>query len=294
MYPIYKCGSEEQKQKYLSKMANLELLGAFALTEPLVGSDASHLKTTAHKVDGGWILNGEKKWIGNGTIADIVIIWATNTSTKKVNGFIVEKNTKGFTTEAIVNKIALRSIQNAHMYLKNCFIPDSQRLPLAVDFQSGPAKCLFLTRIIVSWIALGVAIGAYENCLAYVKNRKQFDVPLANFQISQEKLVTMLSHIQAMFMLSWRVSKLYDEGKLTMGQATMCKAYNSEMGRECVSLAREMQGGNGILYDYGVAKHFVDMEAIYTYEGTYEINTLVTGREITGLPAFKPEIINSK
>ncbi|EFA77695.1 putative acyl-CoA oxidase [Heterostelium album PN500] len=288
MLPIYYCGSEKQKQYYLPKMASMEKIGAFGLTEPNAGSDAAGLFCEAKQnSDGTWTLNGEKRWIGNAPFADVVIIWARNTDTKLINGFVIEKNTPGMTVETINNKIALRMVQNGHIYLKNCILSDENRLPLAKDFGSGPGKSLFLTRIVASWIALGIACSAYESCIKYVKERKQFGQSLAKYQLVQERLVKMLGIIQSMSLMTLRISHLFDQNKLTYGQVGLLKAHNTSHGRQVVSMARELLGGNGIVTDFGVARSFVDMEAVHTFEGTYDINTLITGREITGFPAFK-------
>lgn len=286
MLPIYNNGSEEQKQKYLPKMSSMELIGAFGLTEPQAGSDASGLYCEATKVEGGWILNGEKRWIGNAPMADVIIIWARNSETKQVNGFIVDKGTVGMSVEKMENKISLRSVQNGHIYLKNCFVGEGQRLPLAKDFQSGPGASLFLTRIVASWIALGIASNAYSKCLEYCQNRKQFQSPLSQFQLTQERLVRMLANLQAMSLMCLRISHLYDSKKLTFGQVGMLKAFCTSKGREITQLSRELLGGNGLVTDFEVAKNFVDMEAVHTFEGTYDINTLITGREITKSSAF--------
>ncbi|GAM17528.1 hypothetical protein SAMD00019534_007030 [Acytostelium subglobosum LB1] len=288
MLPISVCGSEEQKQRYLPGMAAMNLIGCFSLTEPMAGSDAAGLFCQARQLsNGAWLLNGEKRWIGSAPMADVNIIWARNVDNNQIHGFIIDKGTDGMTVETIKNKIALRSVQNGHIYLNDCLVQEANRLPLAKDFATGPGKCLFLTRIIASWIALGIAIGAYESCLQYVKRRKQFGSPLARYQLVQDKLVRMLGNIQAMAMMTMRVSQLYDKSQLTYGQVGLLKAHNTSRGREVVSMARELVGGNGIVTDYGVARSFVDMEAVHTFEGTYEINALIAGREITGHSAFK-------
>ncbi|EGG25144.1 putative acyl-CoA oxidase [Cavenderia fasciculata] len=287
MLPIYYCGSELQKLKYLPKMAAMDSIGCFGLTEPLAGSDASGLLCEARKVDNGWILNGEKRWIGNAPFADIIIVWARDTESKKIKGFIVEKGTPGLNVETINNKISLRMVQNGHIYFKECLISDDQRLPNANDFNSGPGKCLFLTRIMAAWISLGVAANAYESCFKYVQSRKQFGTPLSKFQLIQERLVKMLGNLQAMTLMCLRVSHLFDQQKLSYGQIGLLKAYCTSHGREIVSLARECVGGNGIVTDYGVARSFVDMEAIHTFEGSYDINTLIAAREITGHSSFR-------
>ncbi|KAN0018550.1 hypothetical protein ACTFIU_011168 [Dictyostelium citrinum] len=291
MLAIYYSGSEQQKQYYLPKMTSLEKIGAFALTEPEAGSDAAGLKCTAKKLPngGGWILNGEKRWIGNAPMADIIVVWARNVDTNKIHGFILEPskvvNKQQLRIETLQKKFAFRSVQNGHIFMKDCFIPESQRLTNALDFNSGPGKCLFLTRIVVGWIALGVASNAYEKCLQYVKQRNQFGQPLAQFQLVQERLVKMCSNIQAISLMCHRVSQLFDQGKLTSGQVGLLKAFSTSKAREVVSLARELFGGNGILLD-DIGRNFVDMEGIYTFEGTYDVNTLIAAREITGLSAI--------
>lgn len=287
MESIYVCGSEEQKQKYLPAMANMEKVGCFGLTEPDYGSDASSLQTSAKKVEGGWILNGAKRWIGNGTFADVYIIWARNTQTNEIQGFIVEKGTKGLKAEKMMNKMTLRTVQNAHITLDNVFIPDAQAMPIGTTFATGVATVLQFSRIFVAWLPVGICMGAYDAAHRYLLERKQFGVPLAAYQIQQEKLVRMLGTIQAMYMMAERVTMMAEEGKAEMPHITLAKAWNTLRGREVVALAREMVGGNGTILDFGVGKAFTDMEALYTYEGSYEVNALVTGRDITGIAAFK-------
>jgi len=288
MVAIYKCGNEAQKQKYLPAMASMEKIGCFGLTEPESGSDASNLSTTATRKANGWVLNGQKRWIGNGTFADIYIIWAMNAETKQVNGFIVEKGTPGLTSTKIENKIGLRCVQNADIYLTDCFVTDDCRLPLATNFATGPGNCLFLTRLSTAWIACGMALGALESALEYTKQRKQFGQPLAKLQIIQERLARMLSICQSTALLVWRASVMCDDGKLSLGQVGLCKAHATSQARVVVSLAREIVGGNGMLTDYLVGKHFVDIEGLHTFEGSYDINVLVGMRELTGQSAIKP------
>ncbi|KAK9811338.1 hypothetical protein WJX72_002092 [[Myrmecia] bisecta] len=286
MLTIGLLGSEEQKQQLLPKMAALEWVGAWGLTEPSNGSDASALETTAKKVDGGWVLNGRKRWIGNATFAEVVVIWARNLDTNQVNAFVVRKGTPGFTTSKIENKIALRCVQNADILMQDCFVADAARLPGVNNFQDT-AKVLAISRIMVAWQPVGLAMGVYDMCNRYLKERKQFGTALAAFQISQEKLARMLGNIQGMWLMGWRLSKLYEQGRMTHAMASMAKAWNTLRGREVMALGRELLGGNGVVGDFLVAKSFGDMEAIYTYEGTYEVNALVAGREATGLAAFK-------
>ncbi|CAK9150395.1 unnamed protein product [Ilex paraguariensis] len=287
MLTIALCGSETQKQKYLPSLAQLNTVACWALTEPDYGSDASALKTTAIKVSGGWILEGQKRWIGNSTFADVLVIFARNTSTNQINGFIVKKDAPGLQATKIENKIGLRMVQNGDILLKKVFVPDEDRLPGVNSFQDTN-KVLAVSRVMVAWQPIGISMGVYDMCHRYLKERKQFGAPLATFQINQQKLVQMLGNVQAMILVGWRLCKLYEKDKMTPGHASLGKSWITLRARETVSLGRELLGGNGILADFLVAKAFCDLEPIYTYEGTYDINTLVTGREITGVASFKP------
>ncbi|KAF8119068.1 hypothetical protein N665_0001s0124 [Sinapis alba] len=287
MLTIALCGSEAQKQKYLPDLAQMKTVTCWALTEPDNGSDASALTTTATKVEGGWVLEGQKRWIGNSTFADLLIILARNTTTNQVNGFLVQKDAPGLTVTKIPNKIGLRIVQNGDILLQNVFVPDEERLPGVNSFQDT-SKVLAVSRVMVAWQPIGISMGVYDMCHRYLQERKQFGAPLAAFQINQQKLVKMLGNVQAMFMMGWRLCKLYETGQMTPGQASLGKAWISSKARETASLGRELLGGNGVLGDFLVAKAFGDLEPIYTYEGTYDINTLVTGREVTGIASFKP------
>ncbi|XP_026417765.1 acyl-coenzyme A oxidase 4, peroxisomal-like [Papaver somniferum] len=293
MLTIGLLGSEEQKEKYLPSMADLRLIGCWGLTEPDNGSDASALKTTATKVAGGWLINGQKRWIGNSTFADVLVIFAKNTTTKQVNAFILKKGSPGLSATKIENKIGLRMVQNGDIIMKDVFVPDEDRLPGVNSFQDTN-KVLAASRVMVAWQPIGICMGVYDMCLRYLKERKQFGAPLAALQLNQEKLVRMLGNVQAMFLVGWRLCKLYESGKMTIGQAGMGKAWISLRARETVALGRELLGGNGILADFLVAKAFCDIEPIYTYEGTYDINCLVTGREVTGIASIKPVIKHSR
>ncbi|XP_022767760.1 acyl-coenzyme A oxidase 4, peroxisomal isoform X1 [Durio zibethinus] len=293
MLTIALCGSEEQKQKYLPSLAQLKTIACWALTEPDYGSDASSLKTIATKVEGGWILEGQKRWIGNGTFADVLIIFARNTTTNQINGYIVKKDAPGLTATKIANKIGLRIVQNGDILLKKVFVPDEDRLPGVNSFQDT-SKVLAVSRVIVAWQPIGISMGVYDMCQRYLKERKQFGAPLAAFQINQQKLALMLGNVQAMTLVGWRLCKLYEKGKMTPGQASLGKSWITLKARETVALGRELLGGNGILSDFLVAKAFCDLEPIYTYEGTYDINSLVTGREITGFASFKPAAMSQR
>ncbi|KAI8553652.1 hypothetical protein RHMOL_Rhmol05G0033100 [Rhododendron molle] len=280
-------GSEAQKQKYLPSLAQLKTIACWGLTEPDYGSDASSLKTTATKVDGGWMLEGQKRWIGNSTFADVLVIFARNTTTNQINAFLVMKDAPGLQATKIENKIGLRIVQNGDILLKRVFVPDEDRLPGINSFQDTN-KVLAASRLMVAWQPIGISMGVYDMCHRYLNERKQFGAPLAAFQITQQKLVRMLGNIQAMILVGWRLCKLYDSGKMTPGRVSLGKAWITSKARETTSLGRELLGGNGILTDFLVAKAFCDLEPIYTYEGTYDINTLVAGREITGIASFKP------
>ncbi|CAL1378730.1 unnamed protein product [Linum trigynum] len=293
MLTIALCGSEEQKQKYLPSLAQLSNVACWALTEPDYGSDASALRTTATKVAGGWILEGQKRWIGNGTFADVLIIFARNASTNQINGFIVKKNAPGLTATKIENKIGLRIVQNADIVMNRVFVPDEDRLPGVNSFQDT-AKVLAVSRVMVAWQPIGICMGIYDMCHRYLRERKQFKAPLAAFQINQQKLAQMLGNIQAMTLVGWRLCKLYEAGTMTPGQASLGKSWITLRARETAALGRELLGGNGVLGDFLVAKAFCDLEPIYTYEGTYDINSLVTAREVTGIASFKPTFLTKQ
>lgn len=286
MGSIYLCGSEEQKNEWLPRMQQLKVIGAFGLTEPEVGSaTAGGLTTTCRKTADGWELNGQKKWIGNSTFSDITIIWARDIADQQVKGFIVRKENPGFSVEKIKGKMALRIVQNGLITLKNCIVPESDRLQLANSFKDT-AKVLQMTRAGVAWMAVGCARGAYENALAYTLEREQFGKPIASFQLIQNHLVEMLSNLTAMQTLVYRLSELQDGNKLKDEHASLAKVFCTMRTRDIVSRAREVMGGNGILLEYNVARFLADAEAIYSYEGTKEINSLIVGRSITGISAF--------
>ncbi|GAB4210033.1 MAG: acyl-CoA dehydrogenase family protein [Roseiflexaceae bacterium] len=285
MQSIYLLGSEEQRQRWLPRLARMEAIGAFGLTEPEIGSDAAHVHTTARRVGDRYLLNGAKRWIGNASFADVVVIWARDEESGQVGGFLVEKGTPGFEARIIEGKIAKRAVLNADITLTNCAVPEGNRLPGARSFRDT-AKVLKATRINVAWEAVGHATAAFDYAHQYALQREQFGRPIAGFQLIQQKLVQMLADVTQMQLLVWRGSKLADAGQLTEGQASLAKQTCAAKARQVVALAREIMGGNGILLENHVARHFADMEAVYTYEGSNEINTLVVGREITGLGAF--------
>ncbi|TDX01144.1 glutaryl-CoA dehydrogenase [Dinghuibacter silviterrae] len=286
MGSIYLLGSEAQKQEWLPRMQKLQTIGAFGLTEPEVGSGAAGgLTTTAKRQGDGWVLNGQKKWIGNATFADVIIIWAKDLDDGQVKGFLLRKDTPGLDVEKIEDKMALRIVQNGLITLRSCVVQESDRLQNANTFKDT-AKVLRMTRAGVAWEAVGCARGAYESALAYTRQRKQFGRPIASFQLIQNHLVEMLSNLTAMQTMVFRLSQLQDEGKLTDEHASLAKVFCTLRTRDIVSRAREVMGGNGILLQYDVARFVADAEAIYSYEGTKEINTLIVGRSITGSSAF--------
>jgi glutaryl-CoA dehydrogenase len=286
MGSIYLCGSEEQKQRWLPAMARMEKIGAFALTEPDVGSGvAGGLTTTAQRDGDVWVLNGRKKWIGNATFADLIIVWARDVADNQVKGFVVAAGTEGFTPEKMRNKIALRVVQNAEITLDNVRVLEEDRLQQATTFRDT-AKVLRLTRAGVAWQATGCARGAYEHALAYAKQRQQFGRPIAGFQLVQDLLVRMLSNVTASACLCVRLSQLQDQDEAKDHHSALAKAFCTVRMRETVGWARELLGGNGILLENQVGRFVADAEAIYSYEGTREINTLIVGRAITGLGAF--------
>jgi glutaryl-CoA dehydrogenase len=286
MGSIYLCGSEEQKQRWLPPMARMEKIGAFGLTEPDVGSGAAGgLTTTARRDGGDWVLDGQKKWIGNATFADYTIIWARSLEDGQVKGFVVEKGTPGFETSKMHDKIALRVVQNAYITLDGVRVPEANRLQRADSFRDT-AAVLRLTRAGVAWQATGCARGAYEHALAYSRQRQQFGRPIAGFQLVQDLLVRMLANITSSACLCARLSALQQEGLAEDHHSALAKAFCTVRMRETVGWARELLGGNGILLENHVGRFVADSEAIYSYEGTREINTLIVGRAITGLSAF--------
>jgi glutaryl-CoA dehydrogenase len=286
MGSIVYCGSEEQKQRWLPDMFRLEKIGAFALTEPHGGSDvALGLETTARRDGDEWVLNGAKRWIGNGTFADYIVVWARDVDDNQVKGFVVEKGTPGFTATKMEGKLALRIVQNADITFEDCRVPEANRLQHANSFRDT-SRVLRLTRGGVAWNAVGVMLGAYEAAVEYAKTRKQFGKPIGSFQLIQDHLTKMLGDITASLGMAVRVAQLQDADACRDEQAALAKLYCTERMREAVAHARELYGGNGVLLENKVARFFNDAEALYSYEGTREINTLIVGRAITGMGAF--------
>jgi glutaryl-CoA dehydrogenase len=287
MGSIYATGSEEQKQKWLPPMARFEKIGCFGLTEPLVGSGASGGLTTTAKRDGNaWVLNGQKKWIGNAPWCDISVIWARDVADNQVKAFIVEnKTTPGFSVEKIQNKIALKVVQNGLITLKDVRLPEENHLQAGKSFRDT-ARVLKMTRYLVAWEATGCQMGAYEHALKYAQERLQFGRPIGSFQMIQDLLARMVANITACQCLVARMAQLGIEGKMTDAHAALSKAFCTAKMRETVAWAREIFGGNGITTDYDVARFFADSEALYSYEGTYQMQNLIVGKAITGFSAF--------
>ncbi|MCU1550803.1 MAG: acyl-CoA dehydrogenase [Glaciihabitans sp.] len=279
-------GSAEQRAYWLPKMATGEVMGAFGLTEPLSGSDTARgMNTVAVRTGNTWVLNGGKRWIGNATFADVVIIWARDTADDKVKGFIVRSDSPGFTATKIEDKQSLRIVQNADITLTNVEVREEDRLQNINSFRDL-AVVLRLTRAGVAWQAVGNSIGAYEAAVAYSKERLQFGKPIGSYQLVQDLLARSLGNITASIAMCMQVSRLLDEGRQTDAQSALAKAFVTSRARETVALCREALGGNGIVLENGVAKPFADAEAIYTFEGTRQMNTLIVGKAITGLSAF--------
>src|SRR5258705_6371293 len=287
MGSIYLDGSEEQKQKWLPQMARYEKIGCFGLTEPLVGSGTSGGMTTTAKREGDtWILNGQKRWIGNSTWCDVSIIWARDLSDNQVQGFIIEnKSTPGFSVEKIEHKIALKVGQNGQITLKDVRVPEKNRLQRGNSFHDT-ARVLRMTRYMVGWASTGIQMGAFEATLKYTQERLQFGKPIASFQMVQDLLAKMLANVTACQCLMVRLAQMDDEGKLADHHASLAKAFCTSKSRETVAWGRELLGGNGIVVDYNVARFCSCAQALYSYEGTYQMQNLIVGKAITGLGAF--------
>ena len=285
MQSIAMLGSEDQKQRWLPAMAQLGKIGAFALTEPTHGSDSVALETTARRDGDTWTINGAKKWIGNGSIADVIVVWARDVADRRVKGFLVEQGTPGYLARKIEGKGSLRSVWQAEIELSNVQVDEANRLPGANTFKDT-GRVLAGTRNAVAWGALGHATAAYEVAAQYCGERTQFGKPLVSFQIVQEKLVKMLAEVCSMQLYCLRLGRLIEEGKLTDTIAAIAKMNNTRKARQVVAEARDLLGGNGILLDFHVIRHMADIEALHTYEGTETIQTLIVGRDITGVGAF--------
>jgi glutaryl-CoA dehydrogenase len=283
---IYEGGSQEQRDRFLPAMTAFQKIGAFGLTEPLGGSDVSGgMRTTAKREGDTWVINGAKRWIGNATFADYVVIYARDLDDNNVKGFVVEKGTPGFSPVKIENKVSLRIVQNAEITLTDVRVPEANRLQNINSFKDV-AKILRFTRTAVSWMAVGVMIGAYEHALDYAKKREQFGKPIAKFQMIQDLLVKSLANITSSWGMLAQLARQQDAGIFVDAQASLAKLFATARMREVVAWSREICGGNGIVLDYDVARYMADSEAIYSFEGTYQMQTLIVGKAITGHSAF--------
>ena len=287
MYPIYEFGSEEQRRRWLPEMARGKAIGCFGLTEPNFGSNPADMVTRATRVKDGWILNGAKAWITNGSIADIAVVWA-KADNDDIRGFLVEKGTSGFTTRDVKHKLSLRASITSELVFQDCLIPEQNVLPKSSALKS-PLMCLTQARYGIAWGAVGAAMACYEEALSYSKQRVQFGRPIAGFQLTQKKLVEMFTEITKAQLLCWRLGRMKDDGTYRPQQVSMAKMNNVAMALECARTARSVLGANGVTAEYSPMRHMCNLESVYTYEGTNEIHTLILGQHITGIPAFSQE-----
>jgi glutaryl-CoA dehydrogenase len=292
MYPISIFGTEEQKHKYIPRLASGEIIGCFGLTEPDHGSDPGGMVTTAMKTDGGWIINGAKMWITNSPIADVAVVWANAKEHKDdpgvIRGFILEKEMKGYSAPHTKFKMSLRASETGELVFDDVFVPDENMFP-EVKGLKGPFMCLNSARYGIAWGTVGAAEFCYQRARQYVLDRKQFGHPLAANQLIQTKLANMLTDITSMQMLALRLGQLKDTDKHHPGMTSLAKRHNCGKALDIARIARDMHGGNGITGDYRVIHHMVNLESVNTYEGTYDIHGLILGREITGIQAFTPK-----
>ena len=283
MFPIHAYGSEEQKQKYLPEMAAGRLIGCFGLTEPDFGSNPTGMLTTAKKVPGGYRLNGTKRWITNGSVAGVALVWAKLDG--KVHGFLVPTKSKGFTARDIHGKWSLRASVTSELIMEDCEVGEDALLP-GVSGMRGPLSCLSQARFGICYGAVGAAMACYDEALSYAKDRVQFSRPIAGYQLVQKKLVDMVSEITKAQLLCFRLGRLKESGKLQPAQISLAKRNNVQIARDIARDARDILGANGVTDEYQCGRHMLNLESVYTYEGTHDIHTLVVGQDITGLAAF--------
>ncbi|MCH7493962.1 acyl-CoA dehydrogenase family protein, partial [bacterium] len=284
MYPIYRYGSEEQKRHWLPLMAKGERIGCFGLTEPDAGSDPGRLSTTAKRHPQGWEVTGRKMWITNGSIADVAVVWAKDEE-GVLGGFLLERGMPGFSAPDIEGKLSLRASVTSELVMDKVVVPEGNRLPLAKGL-GAPLSCLTQARYGISWGAVGAAMGCFQEALDYTKARVQFGKPIAGFQLTQAKFAWMQTELVKAQLLCLRLGRLKEKGELEYSQVSLAKRNNVKFALECAREARAMLGGSGILVDFSCMRHAMNLESVYTYEGTHEVQTLILGREITGLDAF--------
>ncbi len=288
MYPIHAFGTEAQREKFLPRMATGELIGCFGLTEPDSGSDPSSMRTRARKVDGGYVLNGAKMWITNAPIAGVAIVWAKvdDGDAESIRGFLVERGMPGFSTPKMREKLSLRASWTGEISLENCFVPDENLLP-GVQGLKGPLSCLTQARYGIAWGVLGAAMCCFETAVGYSLERRQFSKQIAGFQLTQQKLVDMGARIVSGHLLAIHLATLKDAKKLTPIQVSLGKRENVQTAVDVARTSRSILGGNGIMAEYPIMRHSMNLESVYTYEGTHEVHTLAIGRALTGVSAFE-------
>lgn len=286
MYGIYAYGSEEQKQRWLPRMARGEAIGCFGLTEPDHGSDPGGMETRARQVGSEWVISGVKRWITNGSIADVAIVWAKTAPNDEIRGFLVERGTPGYGAHDLKGKFSLRASITSELVLEDTCVPASALLPGVVGLK-GPFGCLNQARYGIVWGAIGAAMACYETALGYALSRVQFDRPIAGFQLVQQKLVDMITEITKGQLLAHRLGRLKDEGRVRAQQVSLAKRNNVGQALHIARLARDILGANGIVNEYPVIRHMLNLETVNTYEGTYDMHTLIVGRDITGLDAVR-------
>jgi glutaryl-CoA dehydrogenase len=285
MYPIYAFGSEEQRKKYLPKLAAGEMLGSFGLTEPNFGSNPGGMITNFKDAGDHYVLNGAKMWISNAPYCDVAVVWAKNEE-GRIHGLIVERGMEGFTTPETKNKWSLRASATGELVFENVKVPKENVLPNKSGL-GAPLMCLDSARYGIAWGAIGVAMDCYDTALRYAKERIQFDRPIASFQLQQKKLAEMITEITKAQLLTYRLGQLKNEGKATTAQISMAKRNNVDMALKIAREARQVLGGMGITGDYSIMRHMMNLESVVTYEGTHDIHLLITGMDVTGIPAFK-------
>lgn len=283
MFPIEKYATDSIKDKWLAKLSSGNAIGCFGLTEPDYGSNPSGMLTNAKKIDGGYLLNGSKMWITNGSLADVAVVWAKLDG--RVSGFVVEKGMKGFSAPEMKGKHSLRASVTSELIFQDVELPEENKLQ--IDGLKGPLSCLTQARFGISYGVIGAAMQVYESSLNYSKTRVQFDRPIAGFQLVQDKLVKMLTEISKAQLVAYRVGRLMDEGKATNEHVSFAKRNNVKIAIDSCRMAREIHGANGILNEYPIMRHGANLESVYTYEGTHDIHTLILGQHITGIQAFK-------